>query len=79
MVQIRITVGAVGQANSDIHQRVSVINSEEDKMPWLLHNLQSFVDNGDVLVFGNKKQRVDEVEQGLRQYGFKVTLQTLYP
>ncbi|KAK3256679.1 hypothetical protein CYMTET_34195 [Cymbomonas tetramitiformis] len=69
---IRITVGSIGQANEDIRQVVEVVDSELGKLPWLLSKLPGFIDNGDVMIFAGKKERVDDLESNLRAKGFKV-------
>ncbi|KAL2630787.1 hypothetical protein R1flu_015473 [Riccia fluitans] len=69
---IRVTVGEVGRANEDIAQLVTVLNSDADKMTWLLNKLPQMVDDGDTLVFASTKVRVEEIEGKLGQNGFKV-------
>lgn len=69
---VRVTVGEVGMANEDITQVVNVIPSDGEKMPWLLEKLPGMIDDGDVLVFASKKATVDEIENQLLQWGFKV-------
>ncbi|XP_077217791.1 P-loop containing nucleoside triphosphate hydrolases superfamily protein isoform X2 [Tasmannia lanceolata] len=69
---VRVTVGEVGMANEDITQVANVIPSDADKMPWLLEKLPAMIDDGDVLVFANKKATVDEIESQLIQKGFKI-------
>ncbi|KAG0588151.1 hypothetical protein KC19_2G220300 [Ceratodon purpureus] len=69
---IRVTVGEVGSANEDITQVVTVLPTDAEKTPWLLDRLQTFVDDGDVLVFASTKLRVEEVEGKLLEKGFKV-------
>lgn len=69
---VRITVGEVGSANEDITQVVTVLPSDEEKLPWLLNKLPGLIDEGDVLMFASTKVRVEEVENRLRERGFKV-------
>ncbi|KAG1371363.1 hypothetical protein COCNU_16G004570 [Cocos nucifera] len=59
---VRVTVGEVGMANEDVTQVVSVIPSDDKKMPWLLGKLPEMIDEGDVCVFASKKATVDEIE-----------------
>lgn len=69
---VRVTVGEVGMANEDITQVVQVIQTDDEKMPWLLEKLPKLIDDGDVLVFASKKATVDTLESQLGQRGFKV-------
>jgi ATP-dependent RNA helicase DDX42 len=69
---VRITVGEVGSANEDITQVVTVLPSDEEKLPWLLLRLPELVDEGDVLVFAATKVKVEEIESRLHEKGFKV-------
>lgn len=49
-----------------------MLPSDAEKIPWLLDRLQTFVDDGDVLVFASTKLRVEELEGKLLEKGFKV-------
>lgn len=69
---VRISVGEAGMANEDITQVVHVIQSDEEKLPWLLEKLPSLIDEGDVLVFASKKTAVDDIESQLALKNFKV-------
>lgn len=69
---VRVTVGEIGMANEDITQEVQVLPADTEKLPWLLEKLPGLIDNGDVLVFANKKATVDEIESQLSLKGFKV-------
>ncbi|XP_010544963.1 PREDICTED: DEAD-box ATP-dependent RNA helicase 24 [Tarenaya hassleriana] len=69
---IRVTVGEIGMANEDITQVVHVIQSDAEKLPWLLEKLPGMIDEGDVLLFASKKSTVDEIETQLTEKGFKV-------
>eukprot|EP00899_Mesostigma_viride_P010303 jgi/Mesvir1/19274/Mv10354-RA.1 len=69
---VRVTVGEVGVANSDIRQLVEVLPGDEAKLPWLLARLQAMVDDGDVLVFSSTKSRTEELEKALALRGVKV-------
>jgi ATP-dependent RNA helicase DDX42 len=54
------------------NQVINVLPTDAEKMPWLISNLQSMVDDGDVLVFASTKLRVEELESKLAERGFKV-------
>ncbi|KAH7331342.1 hypothetical protein KP509_20G028100 [Ceratopteris richardii] len=69
---VRITVGEVGGANEDITQIVTVMSSDEEKLPWLFDKLPALIDEGDVLIFASTKVRVEEIEARLHEQGFKV-------
>ncbi|GMH40606.1 hypothetical protein BSKO_08510 [Bryopsis sp. KO-2023] len=69
---VRITVGAIGAANEDIRQSVAILANDTLKYHWLMQRLQRFVDEGDVLIFANKKARVEEVLEKLKAKGYRV-------
>lgn len=48
---IRIVVGTIGQANTDIRQVVEVVADPKSKWQWLSQNLDEFVADGKVLIF----------------------------
>eukprot|EP00803_Ostreobium_quekettii_P011161 evm.model.scf_1154EXC.1 EVM.evm.TU.scf_1154EXC.1 scf_1154EXC:4363-16719(-) len=68
---IRITAGAIGAANEDIRQVVSVLKDDAAKQQWLLQQLPGFVDSGEVLIFAGTKARVEELVPMLKQAGFR--------
>ncbi|CAI5984533.1 unnamed protein product [Closterium sp. NIES-65] len=69
---VRIAVGEVGAANTDVRQQVVVLAGDDGKVPWLLGELGTRVDEGDVLVFAGTKLRVDAVTAAVAGAGFKV-------
>lgn len=68
---VKITLGSSrqGTANQDVLQKAFVFPSEDQKLQWLLDSLQEFVDNGDVVVFCNQKQRVLDLHSALHRSG----------
>lgn len=56
---VRVTVGTPGAVNADITQLTHVLPTPAAKYTWLATHLASLVDNGEVLVFANKKSTVD--------------------
>ncbi|CAI5503684.1 unnamed protein product [Closterium sp. Naga37s-1] len=69
---VRIAVGEVGAANTDVRQQVVVLPGDDAKVPWLLGELGTRVDEGDVLVFAGTKAKVDVVTAAVAAAGFKV-------
>ncbi len=65
---IRLTIGAVGHANKDITQVVSVVQDSLDKWMWLSSRLDEFVANGKVLIFVLTKLDVDSLTRNLQEY-----------
>ena len=58
----QIIVGAkTGGVNPNIVQHVHVTNTLEEKKAWLSKRLETFVNKGDVLIFCNQKQLVQDV------------------
>ncbi len=39
---VRVVIGDVGEANTDITQFVKVLNEPKDKWAWLLHHIVEF-------------------------------------
>ena len=66
---IRISIGRVGAVNEDIRQSVEVMQSDAHKYAWLSQYLPSFVDAGEVLIFANQKQRVEDITDYIKQLG----------
>lgn len=58
---LNVTVGATGAANADVQQSVLLMASGAQKLQWLQARLRGFVDDGDVLVFANKRATVEAV------------------
>ena len=62
-----ITVGRPGGVNADVTQSVEVVeNGDESRAAWLARRVSGFVDEGEVLVFVNRKQTAEDVEGRLR-------------
>ncbi|BET02516.1 ATP-dependent RNA helicase [Nesidiocoris tenuis] len=62
---VRILYGDyVGEANSDIDQKV-IVMLQTNKLPWLLANLVEFQSRGSVLVFVNQKVHAEELKNQL--------------
>ena len=58
----RIVVGpSMGGVNPNIAQHVHVTNTLEEKKAWLSKRLETLIDKGDVLIFCNKKQLVQDL------------------
>lgn len=66
---IRITVGELGQAATNITQRVEVLNDEAEKWPWLSSHLDGMLSKGQVLVFTRSIQGAAELSQKLGDSG----------
>jgi len=66
---VRISVGRIGSVNEDIRQSIQVVQSDVDKYAWLGRQMASFVDSGEVLIFCNQKQRVEELADHLQKSG----------
>lgn len=58
---VQVTVGAAGAANADVRQSVLLMANGEQKMQWLQARLREFVDQGEVLVFVNKRTTVEAI------------------
>ncbi len=73
--EIRIVVGAIGQANPDIKQEVVIVgNSHDDetarwaaKWEWLSKHMDEFAAEGKVLVFVLSKTGTEDVAKSLRR------------
>lgn len=63
--RVQITVGTGVKANQDVKQSVIVMEDEEAKRRWLEANVSMFVDQGDVLIFVNRRDRVEELTSWL--------------
>ncbi|KAI9017572.1 P-loop containing nucleoside triphosphate hydrolase protein, partial [Gaertneriomyces semiglobifer] len=68
--QVRITIGSVGQANTDITQVIEVVEDDGYKWNWLISKLAGFAVNGSVLVFVGRKVGVDALAGNLKESGF---------
>lgn len=67
---VRISIGYVGQANTDITQIIEVLTDDGYKWDWLITRLASFCVEGSVLIFVSRKGGVDELSLNLQQSGF---------
>lgn len=59
--KVQITIGTGRQVNQDIQQTVVVLEDEQSKRRWLESNISNIVDQGDVLIFVNRRDRVEEL------------------
>lgn len=71
---VRIVVGDVGEANTDITQIVEVMRTDQDKWKWMLQRMVEFMSAGGVLVFVTRKANSEEVATSLRGQGYQVGL-----
>lgn len=69
--EVRVVIGTIGQANTDIHQVVELVESVEDKWPWLAAHIDDFAANGKVLIFVLSKAGTEEVALRLRNWFVK--------
>ncbi|UZO02005.1 uncharacterized protein OCT59_020508 [Rhizophagus irregularis] len=67
---VRISIGYVGQANTDITQVIEILTEDGYKWDWLISRLASFCVEGSVLIFVSRKGGVDELSLNLQQSGF---------
>ncbi|KAF8073162.1 DEAD-box ATP-dependent RNA helicase 24 [Scenedesmus sp. PABB004] len=68
---VRVSVGQLGAANTDVRQDVEVLPGEAAKLPWLTAKLPALIDEGDVLVFVGQRAKADELTAALAGAGFK--------
>lgn len=59
--EVSVTVGRSGAANADVRQEVLLMASTEQKRQWLQARLPRLVDEGQVLVFVNKRAAVEDI------------------
>lgn len=62
---VRVTIGKLGQAAANVTQRVEVVSSEDEKWAWLSRRIEVMLKQGQVLIFAQSKQRVDELAKRL--------------
>merc|ERR1711871_205651 len=62
---VRITVGSIGQANTDVNQSVHVLSNEMEKWPWLVGRLPQFLQQGKIVVFVGAKVATEELGKNL--------------
>jgi len=58
---VRITIGTLGQAAATVTQHVEVVAEDDDKFGWLSERVDVMLAKGQLLVFAQSKQRVDEL------------------
>lgn len=63
---VRINIGNVGEANADIHQVAVVMDTESQKMPWLLQRLPGLMVEGQIIIFVSRIGAVDEISKTLK-------------
>ncbi|KAL1920617.1 uncharacterized protein VTP21DRAFT_994 [Calcarisporiella thermophila] len=68
---VRVTIGTVGQANTDVTQIVHVFADDTHKWPWLMSRLPSLCIEGSVLIFVARIGGVDELSQNIRLTGIE--------
>ncbi|CAG8582827.1 27820_t:CDS:10, partial [Racocetra persica] len=68
---VRISIGSVGQANTDITQRIEILTDDGYKWGWLMSHLASFCVEGSVLIFVSRKDGVEALSSNLNQVGYE--------
>ncbi|KAG9069195.1 hypothetical protein KI688_010092 [Linnemannia hyalina] len=63
---VRISIGNVGQINSDVTQVIQILKDDTLKWKWLLERLQEFEALGSVLIFVSRKNGVVELTENLK-------------
>ncbi|XP_058116917.1 ATP-dependent RNA helicase DDX42 [Anopheles ziemanni] len=63
---VRIIHGDLGEANSDVTQRIMLLPNVQSKWNWLLTNLVQLLSEGSVLIFVTKKADAEQVANNLR-------------
>ncbi|CAG8551778.1 11660_t:CDS:10 [Ambispora leptoticha] len=66
---VRISIGNVGQANTDITQVIEILPDDGYKWDWLMKHLVRFCVEGSVLIFVSRKGGVDELSLNLQNSG----------
>ncbi|KAJ3334686.1 hypothetical protein HDU93_007442, partial [Gonapodya sp. JEL0774] len=67
---VRVTVGEVGAASETVEQNTAVFKDDSEKWPWLMSHLGSFLAEGQVILFGSKKEGIDLLRTNLTRAGF---------
>ena len=62
---VRLTIGAVGDANEDVTQVVEVLPTDEHKWAWLAQRLPHFAAQGNILVFVSTKAAAEDLASTL--------------
>ncbi|KAG9322952.1 hypothetical protein KVV02_004328 [Mortierella alpina] len=68
---VRISIGNVGQINSDVTQVIHVLKDEALKWNWLMERLHEFEALGSVLIFVSRKNNVVELTDNMKRAGIK--------
>uniref|UniRef100_A0A182PNV3 ATP-dependent RNA helicase DDX42 n=1 Tax=Anopheles epiroticus TaxID=199890 RepID=A0A182PNV3_9DIPT len=63
---VRIIHGDLGEANSDVTQRIILLPNVQQKWNWLLTNLVQMLSEGSVLIFVTKKADAEQTANNLR-------------
>ncbi|EGD75963.1 vasa [Salpingoeca rosetta] len=71
---VRIVVGTVGKANTDIEQRVEIMQDTASKWGWLKAHLVEMQSAGNVLVFVNKKADAETLHESMVAAGFQAVV-----
>ncbi|CAG8723373.1 11313_t:CDS:10, partial [Cetraspora pellucida] len=66
---VRISIGSVGQPNTDITQKIEILAADGYKWSWLMNHLVSFRVEGSVLIFVSRKDGVEALSSNLNQVG----------
>ncbi len=66
---VRITVGITGTANEDVKQIIEICGDDDGKQRWVIDHVASFVDEGEVLIFANQKNKVEFIAEMLGNLG----------
>ena len=69
---IKIVIGQVGQANSDVSQHITVVPTHEYKYGWLTDRLPAFLRAGTIIIFVGRKEGVDGLTSSLVGVGYPV-------
>ncbi|KAK3845952.1 MAG: hypothetical protein J3R72DRAFT_418103 [Linnemannia gamsii] len=68
---VRISIGNVGQINSDVTQVIQILKDDTFKWKWLVDRLQELEALGSVLIFVSRKNGVVELTENLKNMGVK--------
>eukprot|EP00892_Ulva_mutabilis_P001353 jgi/Ulvmu1/11218/UM072_0055.1 len=69
--EVQVTVGRSGAANADVRQEVLLMANAEQKRQWLQARLPRLVDDGQVLVFVNRRAEVEDIVGLVEAAGMK--------
>ncbi|KAG0280709.1 ATP-dependent RNA helicase ddx42 [Linnemannia exigua] len=68
---VRISIGNVGQINSDVTQVIQILKDDTLKWKWLMDRLQELEALGSVLIFVSRKNGVVELTENLKNMGVR--------